>query len=72
MRKSEEYRGCDVEVWTTEVRRGTFNWEYTIDGQHLTAGRDRPLQDEDLALNEGLQDAKMRIDGWRRAEGAAP
>lgn len=67
MRRQDEYKDCTIDVWTTQQGR-LFGWAYKIDGSIHAEGKGRGLPDEALALNEGLDDARRKIDGFRQLE----
>jgi len=65
MTLSDEYRGQEVEVWTTELIPGRFNSAYTIDGQQCTEGTNRTLSSDQVALADGVAAVRARIDSYR-------
>jgi hypothetical protein len=57
----EEYKGHQIAVDTRKVGKG-YMWSYQIDGGDLREQYgDRP-QSEDLALSEGISNAKFAVD----------
>lgn len=56
----EEYKGHDISVSTRKVGRG-YMWSYTVNGDYHEQHGDRP-QSEEMALREGLGEAKFRVD----------
>jgi hypothetical protein len=62
MKRSEDYKGHVIEAEAREVKPGRWTWSYVIDGEHYQAGGDRPLQSEDLMIDEALESARRRID----------
>lgn len=61
MEHSEEYRGHSISVSTSKLGEGNV-WSYLTDGEHYTEQYgDRPLS-EDLALSEGIGNARYAVD----------
>jgi hypothetical protein len=61
MRHEEEYKGHQIVVDTIKRGKG-YAWSYVIDGERLREGQDRPLNNEQLMLDEAIREAKHEID----------
>jgi hypothetical protein len=68
MEHSESYGGHDIDVWTAETPAGTFLWHYTIDGGFVTSCEGAPHPSEELACKEGVQEARSRVETWKRQQ----
>jgi hypothetical protein len=67
MNHDETYRGRHIFVSTRNVGHG-YTWSYTIDGEHYKEQLgDRP-QPEEMALREGIGEARLAVDRMPRAE----
>ncbi|QLG87675.1 hypothetical protein HQ393_05065 [Chitinibacter bivalviorum] len=58
---SYEYKGHTIQINTSE-RKGSWNWDFTIDGTHYSESRERPLQNEQIILDEGKTAAERVVD----------
>jgi len=61
MQKQIEYKDKTIVVDTYKLDHG-FQWSYQIDGGPPREGRDTPLPNEVLVLQEGIGAAKAEID----------
>lgn len=67
MHHEEEYKGHTISVYTTELGRGHI-WNYQIDGGPIRRQQgDRP-QSEEIALGEGVGEAKYVVDQMAKAK----
>ncbi|MET0013051.1 MAG: hypothetical protein ABW088_05305 [Sedimenticola sp.] len=57
----EKYKGNHITVDLLERGNG-WSWSYQINGGPLRSCNDRPLNDQEIALNEALLEAKMEVD----------
>jgi hypothetical protein len=63
----EDHMGHRIDIHVSERRKDEFTWSYTIDGEHYTELRERPLPSENTAHREALRDAQFRIDGGKKS-----
>jgi hypothetical protein len=67
MDRDEEYKGHTISVSTRKLGHG-FAWSYVIDGSKYGEQRgDKPLSEE-LALSEGIGEAKFVVDQMTKAK----
>ena len=68
MYQTIEYKGKTIQAYTYKAGNG-FRWTYQIDGGISRDCKDRPIQSEELMLNEAISQAKTAIDRISRNEG---
>lgn len=61
MQVEVEHNGMTAYVEVREVQRGTYAWSFSVRNHHRDM-RDRPLQNENIVLREGIEEAKQFID----------
>ena len=61
MDRTEEYKGHTIAAWTFKLGHG-WQWSYSIDAGPIRSGRDRPLDNEEIMLDEAMRHAKSEID----------
>ncbi len=59
--RQEEYKGHTITVDVFKRGKG-WAWSYQIDDGPLRECRDRPLPNQEIALSEAVQVAKLEID----------
>jgi hypothetical protein len=66
MNHNEEYKGRTIQVTVSQRgtgRRATYTWDYVIGPEMIyRQNGDRPLESEEIMLQEAISNAKWEID----------
>jgi hypothetical protein len=64
MEHIENYRGHKLVAWTEELAPGRWQWQYTIDDEHLTKSEAGSATTERDQVIEAVSRARLEVEKW--------